>query len=237
MNGAYKTDLHCHTSEMSGCAKENAVDTINKYVEHGYTSLVITNHCENTRIHAPLDYRYRYDSYEELINKIYDAIDYTKEVAGDRLYILSGFELCNSETENDYLIYGLTREQALGFDLCFSKMEAVSRYVRECGGVIIQAHPMRMDMTLVHPELVDGYEIYNSSKNWLYVNNMAALWVQITGGDGKILTAGNDHHNPKDIPTAGILTSKPITNDAELIRVLKEKDFLIFHGTKMNCGD
>ena len=235
MNKVYKTDLHCHTSEMSGCAKENAVDTINKYVEYGYTSLVISNHCENTRIHAPLDYRYRYDSYEELINKIYDAIDYIREVAGDRLYILSGFELCNSETENDYLIYGLTREQALGFDLCFSKMEAVSRYVRECGGVIIQAHPFRIDMTLVHPELVDGYEIHNSSDSWLYVNCMATLWAQLNCCDDKILTAGNDHHNPRDIPTAGILTSKPITNDAELIRVLKEKDFLVFHGTQMNC--
>ncbi|MBR5447256.1 MAG: hypothetical protein IKV40_02415, partial [Clostridia bacterium] len=101
--------------------------------------------------------------------------------------------------------------------------------------VIIQAHPFRIDMTLVHPELVDGYEIHNSSDSWLYVNCMATLWAQLNCCDDKILTAGNDHHNPRDIPTAGILTSSPITNDAELIRVLKEKDFLVFHGTQMNC--
>ncbi len=237
MNKVYKTELHCHTSEMSGCAKENAEGMIKKYVECGYTTVVLTNHCENTRIHAPLEYRYRYDSYEELINKIYDAIEYTRRLAEGKLYIIDGFELCNCCTENDYLIYGLTREQALGMDLCFSDIWDVSRYVRECGGVIIQAHPMRMGMTLIEPNLVDGYEIFNSSADWLYLNNLASLWVQITGGDKKILTAGNDHHNPKDIPTAGILTTEPITNSSELIRVLREKDFSIFHGTKMNCGD
>ncbi len=225
----YKTELHCHTSEMSGCANENAVDTINKYVEHGYTSVVITNHCENTRIHAPLEYRYRYDSYEELINKNYDAIDYIRSLAEGKLYILTGFELCNSETENDYLIYGLTREQALGFDLCFSPIEDVSRYVRECGGVIIQAHPMRMGMTLIKPRIVDGYEVFNSTPKWAFTNNIARQWVSLVGGDDMILTAGNDHHNPEDVPTAGIITKAPITDDAELIRVLKEKDFQIFH--------
>ncbi len=228
MKKIYKTELHCHTKEMSGCASETAAGMIDKYVENGYTTVVLTNHCENTRIHAPEEYRYRYDSYEELINKIYDAIEYTRSLAGDRLHIVDGFELCNCVTENDYLIYGLSREQALGFDLCFSDIWDVADYVRSCGGVIIQAHPMRLGMTLIEPELVDGYEVYNTH-NKPFMNPMVRQWISNLGVEDKILTAGNDHHDPEDIPTAGILTDKPITNSEELVAVLKAKDFIIFH--------
>lgn len=236
MNCAYKTELHCHTSEGSRCSSESTADTINKYIEHGYATLVITNHLQHERIHPSTNMSLRFDSYEEYINMIYDKIDLAREIAGDRLYILGGFELCNCESDNEYLIYGLTREQALGLDMCFARIKDVSRYVRDCGGIIIQAHPMRFGMTLIHPDLVDGYEVFNNSKSGLYVNSLATFWLQINCCDYKIITAGNDHHNPCDIPTAGILTNKPITTDAELIRVLREKDFSIFHDTKMNCG-
>ena len=213
---------------MSGCAKESAEGMIKKYVEHGYTTVVLTNHCENTRIHAPLDYRYRYDSYEELINKNYDAIEYTRRLAEGKLYIIDGFELCNCCTENDYLIYGLTREQALGFDMCFGKIEDVSRYVRDCGGVIIQAHPHRFGMTHISPDLVDGYEIHNSH-NKPFMNALTRQMIINEGSENKIFTAGNDHHNPGDFPTAGILTSSPITTSEELLYVLKNRKYAIFH--------
>ena len=137
MKRIYKTELHCHTTEMSGCASETAERMIAKYIDCGFTTVVLTNHCEHSRIHAPLEYRYRYDSYEELINKIFDAIEYTKSLAGDRLNIIEGFELCNCVTENDYLIYGISREAALGFNLCKSDIWDVSAYVRSQGGIII----------------------------------------------------------------------------------------------------
>ena len=53
-NKKYKTELHCHTVEMSGCASETAAAMIDKYVACGYTTVVLTNHCEHSRIHAPL---------------------------------------------------------------------------------------------------------------------------------------------------------------------------------------
>ena len=225
----YKTELHCHTTEMSGCASETAKGMIEKYVACGYTTVVLTNHCENSRIHAPQEYRYRYDSYEELINKIYDAIEYTRGLAEGKLHIIDGFELCNCVTENDYLIYGLTREEALAFDLCFSDIEDVADYVRGCGGVIIQAHPFRIGMTIIDPDLVDGYEVYNTHNKHPYMNAVARQWICNLGLEDKILTAGNDHHDPKDIPSAGILTSEPITTSEELVRALKSRDFSIFH--------
>lgn len=228
MKRIYKTELHCHTKEMSGCASCKAADMIDKYIDWGFTTVVLTNHCEHSRINAPLEYRYRYDSYEELINKNYDAIDLATELAGDRLNIVGSFELCNCVTENDYLIYGLTREQALGFNLCKSDIEDVSNYVRAQGGVIIQAHPFRVGMTLIDPNLVDGYEVHNSH-NKPFMNTMIREWINNMGLKDMILTAGNDHHHPHDMPTAGILTDSPIVTREDLLRVLKSRDFSIFH--------
>ena len=84
-------------------------------------------------------------------------------------------------------------------------------------------------MTIIDPDLVDGYEVYNTHNKHPYMNAVARQWICNLGLEDKILTAGNDHHDPEDIPTAGILTSEPITTSEELVRVLKSRDFSIFH--------
>lgn len=232
----YKADLHCHTSEGSGCSSESGAQTVEKYIEFGFTSLVVTNHVQFWECDPEL--KSGYGSYDWLIDRAYDASEIAREAAGDRLHVLSGMEVCDRDTKNDYLIYGLTREMAKGINMCYSHIEEISDHVRSCGGVIIQAHPMRMGMRLMSPQIYDGVEIFNNSADWLYVNPMAQMWAQINCLDKtKILTAGNDHHNPKDMPTAGILTSEPIVTDEDLVRILVSKDFSIFHETKMNGGD
>lgn len=42
----YKTELHCHTSEISACSRETGAEVAAKYIAHGYTTLVVTNHFE-----------------------------------------------------------------------------------------------------------------------------------------------------------------------------------------------
>ena len=234
----YKTDLHCHTSEGSQCSRESTRDTIERYIAEGFTSLAITNHVQCFRIGASEEeHGMVFATYEEYIDFTYDVIDLAREIAGDRLNILSGMELVHCSSENDYLIYGLTREQAKAFDLTAGRLKDLANYVRSCGGVIIQAHPMREDMTLVSPGNVDGYELYNNSSAWLYTNPIVQVWAAVNCFDKiKILTAGNDHHNPGDDISAGIITKAPIVTDEDLIRTLKAKDFTIIHGTKLNCG-
>ena len=41
MGITYKTELHCHTAEASTCAHETAAATVEKYIRHGYTTLVL----------------------------------------------------------------------------------------------------------------------------------------------------------------------------------------------------
>ncbi len=235
----YKTDLHCHTSEGSVCAEESTEATIEKYISYGFTSIALTNHLENYRIGAPEgSHTIVFATYGDYIDFIYDKIDLAREIAGERINILNGFELRNNESENDYLVYGLTRQMAKDFDLVANPLKNSSEYIRCCGGVIIQAHPMRLGMTQVDHELVDGYEVFNNTRHWMYTNILTQMWVQTHCFDKtKILTAGNDHHDPDQLPEAGILTSEPIVTDADLIRVLKSRDFSIFHPTRMNGGD
>ena len=40
----YKTELHCHTGDVSNCGKETAEYIVSRYIEAGYTSLVVANH-------------------------------------------------------------------------------------------------------------------------------------------------------------------------------------------------
>ena len=40
----YKTELHCHSCEISECADVDLNEIIEKYTQYGYTSLVLTNH-------------------------------------------------------------------------------------------------------------------------------------------------------------------------------------------------
>jgi hypothetical protein len=151
--------------------------------------------------------------------------------------VLPGTEVRFDNYPNDYLIYGLTREEAKAYKLTEGSLKELSDYVRSCGGVIIQAHPMREEMTIVPPKYVDGYELYNNSKDWIYTNPIVQVWAAINCFDQiKILTAGNDHHNPSDDISAGILTKEPIVTNEDLVRTLNTKDFTIFHGTKLNCG-
>ncbi len=234
----HKTDLHCHTAEGSHCSRESTRDTVERYIEEGFTSVAITNHVQFFRVGGSKEeLDMVFDTYEDYIDHTYDVIDLAREIAGDRLNILNGMELMHCSSENDYLIYGLTREQAKAYKLTEGSLKELSNYVRSCGGVIIQAHPMREEMTIVPPKYVDGYELYNNSKDWLYTNPIVQVWAAVNCFDKiKILTAGNDHHNPSDDISAGILTKEPIVTNEDLVRTLNTKDFTIFHGTKLNCG-
>ena len=40
----FKTELHCHTGDVSNCGQETAEYIVSRYLEAGYTSLVVANH-------------------------------------------------------------------------------------------------------------------------------------------------------------------------------------------------
>ena len=40
----FKTELHCHSAPVSACAKAYPEEIVQVYLEHGYHTIVLTNH-------------------------------------------------------------------------------------------------------------------------------------------------------------------------------------------------
>lgn len=219
----YKTDLHCHTAELSYCSSESACNTVKRYVELGYTSVVITNHFVGWEM------RERGLSYEEYVDRHFDVAEAAAEEVRGKLHVIPGMELALNGSHNDYLIFGATREIMYAIpDIFAMELGDVHDYLSKNGCLLIQAHPMRFDITLVRPQYLDGYEVLNTHVNHPNHNDIAMLLAKSIGGEGKILTAGSDHHDAEQTPSSGIMTDEPITDAAQLVAVLKSGKYNIF---------
>ena len=221
MKRIYKTELHCHTSEVSPCAHMTGEETIEKYLAAGYTSLVITNHFDACRVGGPMNYKVRYDTYEEQVIRHYEVIREIRELAAGRINIIDGFEMSTYHSGNDYLVFGMTEEETLSKNLFSLSMEDLKKHINALGCLIIQAHPMRRGMTIVDPDLVDGYEVYNGDLEAMKYNEVAYHFALVAGNGKKILTVGNDHHLREEPLRAAILTDVPIEDAKQLVSVLK----------------
>ena len=221
---AYKTELHCHTSEFSGCSNTPGRDAAEKYIEHGYTTLVVTNHFFKGS--------HGYTDHKELCRNFFEAAEIVRDAAGDRMNVLTGMEVRFEELPNDFLVFGMTEEMAADMPDMFDM--GVARFhdaVKDKGVLVIQAHPFRFGQTVINPALVDGIEVFNGHPRWNSHNEVAriwaALWAEHYCRDKRfILTSGTDHHDQWHMPDGGIETEKPITTNEELIAALKSGDYL-----------
>lgn len=206
----YKTELHCHSRDASGCSNETAERIAEKYIAAGYTTVCLTNHF------APSD---RDDTqWAAKVEKRYHALKLLKEAAGDRLNILMGLELRFVQNMNDYLVFGLDREYLLGHpDILRMGIGDFARMARQDGILTIQAHPFRTGMTVVRPEDIDGIEVYNGHPGHNSNNDIAEAWAVKYG---RLMTSGTDHHNTDHLPRGGIVTDFPIKSEPELIKTL-----------------
>lgn len=219
----FKTDLHCHTSEASFCAHENAVDTAKRYIAEGYSTVVITNHFAT--------YQPKTGDYHQFVDMHFDAIEAVREAADGKLNVLAGAELnVYDYALDDFLAYGVTRELMHSMEDFFSmKVQDIRKILNDNNCLFIKAHPMRYGMSMFAPEDVDGYEFYNGYPYWRHLNNAAKEWIYAMDAQNKILTAGTDHHNSDTPIKAGILTDEVITSNDQLIDILKNRKYDIFY--------
>lgn len=218
----YKTELHCHSQEFSLCSHHSCKDIIDMYEEHGYSTIVLTNHLS-------YDYFGIYnESYEELVRHHYRAIEQMRECAGDRMNIISGTELRFRQSINDYLVYGLDEETLVSMKETFEM--GVWRFheaVEKLGALVIQAHPFRQGMTVINPAVLDGVEVYNGSHTEPMYNMQAKYLCDIYTEKKLIRTSGSDHHNADQMPKGGIITDTPITSSKELCEYLRAGSYTL----------
>ena len=222
--GKFKTELHCHTSEVSACAGESAADTVEKYIKYGYKTLVVTNHlAEPNFSHMGFGDA----SWEEKAAMYIAGYEKVKEAAAGRLNVLFAAEIRFNELENDYLLFGMTPEFLLAHpDMYHLSLHDFYEQINHPNRfIIIQAHPMRFHMQHVFPWDVDGWEIYNGHPDNESYNDAAIAYSKYF--PSKIFTSGSDHHDKNHIPDAGIETDYEIKTMDELMDTFRRRSYTL----------
>lgn len=217
---SYLYELHCHTAEVSGCGKIPAAEVVSLLKENEYHGVVITDHLTPNDID-------KYDNnikWKKFVDSFLHGYHSAKQAAiGLNFDVLLGAEIRFPQNNNDYLLYGLTEEFLYNNAYInhlslneFSKIAAAENIV------IIQAHPMRNGMTIVNPDFIEGYEVYNGNARHDSRNNIAFMLSQHFN---KIVTSGSDFHQYEDLARGGIFTDIRITDATQLPSLLRSGDY------------
>lgn len=224
----YKTELHCHSSEVSCCARADAATLARRYKEAGYRTVVLTNHFSSfTYGHL------KCSDWQEWITRFVDGYQRLREAAPPDLTVLFGAELRLNNNPNDFLMFGVTEEFLRAHPDIFDMwIEDLHPLALENGIFISQAHPFRNHCRITPPDWIDAIEIFNGSAGGHYAtdsrNDVAAYWAK---RHNMAVTSGTDYHFPNDTVNGGICTEEPILTLDDLTRVLRSGDYrLIIDG-------
>lgn len=220
----YKTELHCHSKESSVCGKATIQDTIDQYVENGYTTLVLTNHYNKAS-----EFEARVNKHVPFVDYFLEAYRIGKEYAKGKINLLLGCELrfILGDDPNDYLLYGVDEDFMMGHPyLPYMNIADVHKLCKENGILVIQAHPFRFDQKLLNPQNIDGVEVFNGSLEGANHNDFTTMWANYY--PQYIKTCGTDHHALTEETKTAILTEKPITTEKELVDVLYNGNYTMW---------
>ncbi len=215
----YKYEIHCHTKETSVCATANAADMVRIYREHGYDGLVVTDHFSPMTF--PLTKLFCPQKHTDFYFRGYHAAK--KAAEGTDFLVLPGCEIRFYATINDYLLFGdVENFLKNNGNLLKAYPKKLSALCRAQGILMIQAHPFREWMSRCKPAYLDGVEIRNG-KDSPEEQEKARAWADENGL--LLQTGGGDFHHTKKARMGGILTDRKIETNADLVSVLRERDF------------
>ncbi|MFN2367092.1 MAG: phosphotransferase [Desulfurivibrionaceae bacterium] len=179
-------EMHCHTSEHSGCSHVRAGDLIHQNFENGLQGTVLTDH----------HYLWPAEEIEDLRAKL---------AVPDYYLILSGQEVATPEI-GDILVYGATRSLAKGTPLSEIREEFPE-------AALVWAHPFRKENIPVPEELLsetlDAIEIFSSNHTVLENYRGLAAWhrhrfTAIAGTDTHAFSYAGVYPTLFDHPVTGI---------------------------------
>ena len=126
----YLYDPHTHTAETSKCGHLPAADVVERYVKHGFSGLVVTDHLHPeylSRIDTEHDWQKAMDHYLSG----YKA----SKKRGDELGfdVILGAELRFPQNDNDYLVYGIDEDwlRSNPYMCCTSAREFYEKFHNE----------------------------------------------------------------------------------------------------------
>ena len=105
---SFKTELHCHCDIVSACGRISPERLVERYLEAGYTSLVITDHISRDTFQYG-NYSGDPDNWDAKVDFYMRSYRDLQRAAKGRLHIMQGFEIrLDRHHATDYLVYGLS---------------------------------------------------------------------------------------------------------------------------------
>ncbi len=218
--------MHTHTAPCSACGSSTPDKLVEALHTGGYNGCVLTNHFirGNSGIDRSLPWKDFVARYEK------DYIECKKAAQKYDLDIIFGIE----EGVGDgleILCYGITPQFLYENPQLQSdhSVEAWYNALHKFGALCIQAHPFRDRAYITNPrvlslEYIDGIEVYNhynTPENNLQAEQFADAHPDL------ILTSGADTHTGRSACFAGIETDTRITNEKDIVGVLKSGSYTL----------
>ena len=219
----FKTELHCHSAEVSRCASATASQIVDLYSSLGYSTIVLTNHFSSKTFGSGKpEHPLTNASWEERIAHYINGYHVLLEAAEGKLNILFGAEVTFKSMKSHFLIYGLTEEFLYKNPLIMEEDPIkFSEVIRENGMMFVQAHPFRDKNTVTPPASLDGIEVYNGGPKDCR-EDISHAWADKFS---LLKTSGSDFHHCKRPPSGGILTEHPIITNEDLLKTLKSGNY------------
>lgn len=210
----YLFDTHIHTKEASSCSRVFAADIVKRYKELGYDGLIITDHFSASQ------FKRHGETYAEQVQTYLSGYRAAKEFDDENFHIILGMELRFLENDNDYLVYGFDEDFVLNNDLTQYNDPEEFRPVVEANNLIIfQAHPFRIGMTVVDPDMLDGVEVYNGHGDHYSRNTVANKWAEM---HGLRKLSGSDFHGNLSLEPGGVYFDEYLTDSKQVAEALRE---------------
>jgi histidinol phosphatase-like PHP family hydrolase len=219
----YKIETHLHTVYSSRCGHLDAETIVDRYLEKGYNGIIVTDHFNRITCEFLNADDTRPDHAAQLFLQGYQRL--REEGLRKGMQIYKGAEFRFDGSDNDYLVIGYPDELLYDPDRIFREgLPAFSRRCREAGALLIQAHPYRGNCTPADPQYLDGVEVLNRNPNWDNHNDWA---LEFAHKHGLIQTSGSDCHKTYQIGNGGILTETLPESDAELMALLRSRNYTL----------
>lgn len=142
-----KVDLHVHTCTTSECGKVEPKEVVRLYKEAGYDGIAITDHFHKGYFESLGDIPWK-EKMKIYLQGYYQTKEAAKEYNDFQVFL--GIEFRNFETDDDFLVFGLTEEflyeNEKPYDLPLA--EAIELF-HSAGAIVVQAHPVRMRLAVL----------------------------------------------------------------------------------------
>ncbi len=221
----FKYETHLHTAEVSACARASAAEQVEYYAEMGYDGIIVTDHFFNGNTVVPREGISWKEKVERFCQGYVNALKEGKKVGLD---VFFGWEYTFYGA--DFLTYGLSpkwlleNEQIMEMP-CWDYLD----YVRDCGALVIHAHPFReanyIKEIRLQPRKIDGVEVINANCTD-FENKMAKEYAK---NYELALFAGSDNHlafGQKKL--AGIKTKEKIESIIDFVDVIHSGNYKTF---------